>query len=200
LTFINSFLAMPAEHVYVPAMPPLMTAEDLLKPGVPERADLVRGVLVVHEPPGFRHGEITVRLTIALGTYVDTHHLGRVVAGDAGFKVQSDPDTVRGADVAFVSVERMPQESPVGFPPLGPDLVVEVLSPGDRPGETLAKIADWLSAGTRLVWVIDPERRLARIYRQDGSESILAEADALEGENILPGFACKLGAVLETTV
>src|SRR6266516_990653 len=69
---------------------------------------------------------------------------------------------------------------------------------GDRPGETLAKIADWLSAGTRLVWVIDPDRRLARIYRQDGSESILGEADALEGEDILPEFACKLGAILET--
>jgi len=197
---IDSFLAMPVEHVYVPNMTSLMTAEDLLKPGVPERADLVRGVLVVHEPPGFRHGEITVRLTIALGTYVDTRHLGRVVAGDAGFKLQSDPDTVRGADIAFVSWERMPEESPLGFPPLGPDLVVEVLSPGDRPGESLAKIADWLSAGTRLVWVIDPERRLARIYRQDGSESILGEADALEGEDILPGFACKLGAVLQTIV
>ena len=189
---------MPAEHVYVRNMSPLMTAEDLLKPGVPERADLVRGILVVHEPPGFRHGEITVRLTIALGTYVDTGHLGRVVAGDAGFKLQSDPDTVRGADIAFVSWERMPQQSPVGFPPLGPDLVVEVLSPGDRPGETLAKIADWLSAGTRLVWVIDPDRRLARIYRQDGSESIFGEADTLQGEDILPGFACTLGAVLKT--
>ena len=187
---------MPAEHVYVRNMTPLMTAEDLLKPGVPERADLVRGVLVVHEPPGFRHGEITVRLTIALGTYVDTRHLGRVVAGDAGFKLQSDPDTVRGADIAFVSWERMPQQSPVGFPPLGPDLVVEVLSPGDRPGETLAKIADWLSAGTRLVWVIDPERRLARIYRQDGSESILGADDALDGEDILPGFACNLRVIL----
>jgi len=120
---------MPAEHVYVPNMTPLMTAEDLLKPGVPERADLVRGVLVVHEPPGFRHGEISVRLTIALGTYVDSRHLGRVVAGDAGFKLQSDPDTVRGADIAFASWERLPEKSPVGFPPLGPDLVVEVLSP-----------------------------------------------------------------------
>ena len=191
---------MPAEHAYVPNMTPLMTAEDLLKPGVPERADLVRGVLVVHEPPGFRHGEVTVRLTIALGTYVDTRHLGRVVAGDAGFKLQSDPDTVRGADIAFVSWERMPEKSPVGFPPLGPDLVVDVLSPGDRPGETLAKIGDWLSAGTRLVWVIDPERRLARIYRQDGSESLLGEADALDGEDILPGFTCTFGAVLKTIV
>jgi len=187
---------MPAEHVYVPNMTPLITAEDLLKPGVPERADLVRGVLVVHEPPGFRHGEITVRLTIALGTYVDTRHLGRVVAGDAGFKLRSDPDTVRGADIAFVSWERLPQESPVGFPPLGPDLVVEVLSPGDRPGETLAKVADWLSAGTRLVWVIDSERRLARVYRADGTETTLDEEDGLDGEDVLPGFSCTLASIL----
>ncbi len=189
---------MSAEHAYVPNMTRPMTAEDLLQPDVPEHAELVCGVLVGREPPGFRHGEITVRLASALMIHVDAHHIGRVVGGDAGFKLQSDPDTVRGADIAFVSWERLPQRSPLGFPPLGPDLVVEVLSPGDRPGETLAKIADWLSAGTRLVWVIDPDRRLARIYRQDGSESILGEADALEGEDILPEFACKLGAILET--
>src|SRR6266571_4193651 len=191
---------MGAEHVYVPNMTQPMTAEDLLQPHVPKHAQLVRGVLVVREPPGFRHGEITARLASALMMHVDAHTLGRVVAGDAGFKLQSHPDTVRGADIAFVSWERLPQGSPEGFPSLGPDLVVEVLSPGDRPGETLAKVADWLSAGTRLVWVIDPERRLARIYRQDGSESILGETAALEGEDILPGFVGKLGAVLETIV
>ena len=188
---------MPAQNAYVPNVPTFLTAEDLLQSHVPDHAELVRGVLVVREPPGFRHGEITVRLASALMIHVDAHNLGRVVGGDAGFKLQSDPDTVRGADIAFVSRERLPERSPVGFPPLAPDLVVEVLSPGDRPGETLAKIADWFSAGTRLVWVIDPERRLARIYRQDGSESILGEADVLEGEGILPGFGCKLGAVLE---
>ncbi len=187
---------MPAKPAYVPNMTPLMTAEDLLKPGVPERADLVRGVLVIHEPPGFRHGEITARLTMALGNYVDTHHLGRVVAGDAGFKLQSVPDTVRGADIAFISWERMPQESPVGFPALGPDLAVEVLSPGDRPGETLAKVADWLSAGTRLVWVIDAERRLARVYRADGTETTLDAEAVLDGEDVLPGFSATVAVIL----
>src|SRR5207245_11373853 len=105
-----------------------------------------------------------------------------------------------GAVCAVVRLDGMPVVSPVGLPPRGPDLVVGVLSAGDRAGVTLAKIADWLSAGARLVWVIDPEGRLARIYRQDGSESILGEADALEGEDVLPGFTCKLGAVLETIV
>ena len=128
--------------------------------------------------------------------HVDAQSLGRVVGGDAGFRLRSDPDTVRGADIAFVSWERLPQRSPVDFPSLGPDLVVEVLSPGDRPGETLAKVADWLSAGTRLVWVIDAERRLARVYRADGSETTLDAAGVLDGEDVVPGFSCTLASIL----
>ena len=177
-------------------MPPLLTAADLLRPGMPDHADLVRGVLLVREPPGFRHGEIMVRLAIALGSHVEGQKLGRVVGGDAGFKLQSDPDTVRGADVAFVSRERLPDGCPKGFPLLGPDLAVEVLSPGDRAGETLGKVGDWLSAGTRLVWVIDPERRLARVYRADGTESTIPQDGALDGEDVVPGFSCFLSALL----
>jgi Uma2 family endonuclease len=187
---------MPSQRAYVPNMPPLMTAEDLLQPQIPEHAELVRGVLLVREPPGFSHGAITARLTVLLANHVDAHNLGLVLVGDAGFKLASDPDTVRGADVAFVRRERVPPQSPRPFPSFPPDLAIEVLSPNDRPGETLAKVADWLSAGTRLVWVIDPQRRLARIYRQDGTESILSDADMLEGEDVLPGFTRNLGTIL----
>jgi Uma2 family endonuclease len=187
---------MPAEHAYVPNMTQPMTAEDLLQPEVPKHAELVRGVLVVREPPGFRHGEITARFASALMVHVDAHSLGRVVAGDAGFKLQSHPDTVRGADIAFVRRERLPQPIPIGFALFAPDLVAEILSPGDRPGETLAKVADWLSAGTRLVWVIDAERRLARVYRADGTETTLDAEAVLDGEDVLPGFSCTLASIL----
>jgi len=74
--------------------------------------------------------------------------------------------------------------------------VVEVLSPDDRPGETLAKVGDWLEAGARLVWVIDPERRQARVYRPDGSESLIGELDRLQGEDVLSGFECQVAAIL----
>jgi len=73
---------------------------------------------------------------------------------------------------------------------------VEVLSPGDRPGETLTKVGDWLEGGTRLVWVIDPERRFARVYRHDGTETAIGDDAALDGEDVLPGFTCSLAAVL----
>ena len=83
-----------------------------------------------------------------------------------------------------------------GYAALAPDLLAEVLSPDDRPAEVLAKVADWLAAGTTLVWVIDPERSDARVYRQDGSIAVLRESDALDGEGVLPGFTCPLKDVL----
>jgi Uma2 family endonuclease len=75
--------------------------------------------------------------------------------------------------------------------------VVEILSAGDRAGEVLAKVADWLSASSQLVWVIDPDRRLARVYRQDGTEVTISQGGELDGEDVLPGFSCPLAAILE---
>jgi Uma2 family endonuclease len=75
---------------------------------------------------------------------------------------------------------------------VAPDLVAEILSPDDRPGEVRAKIAEWLTAGVRLVWELDPDRRIARIYRPDGSESLIAADGVLEGDTVLPGFRIEL--------
>ena len=187
---------MVPDPAYVPPMPALRTANDLLHPDIPERAELVRGVLVVREPPGFNHGAIVVRLASLLNDYVRAHNLGLVVAGDAGFHLASDPDTVRGADVAFVRRERLPDPPPVAFAAFAPDLAVEILSPNDRPGAVLAKVADWLSGGAHLVWVIDPTRCSARIYQEDGTELVIHEGDALNGGSVLPGFSCPLDSIL----
>jgi Uma2 family endonuclease len=176
--------------------PTLMTAAELERVAVPDkRVELVRGVLVVRELPGLRHGRVVMQLMIQLGTYVQATALGRVYA-EVGFKLASDPDTVRGPDIAFIARARLPEPEPAGFAGVAPDLVVEVLSPGDRSGQVLAKVADWLSAGTRLVWVVDPPRRLVRVYRQDGSEMIVGADGSLDGEDVLPGFACPLDSIL----
>src|SRR5438128_11977770 len=191
---------MAAERAYVPAMSPpavLMTADELLQTQVPDkRTELVRGVLVVREPAGSRHGLVTMNLGAELAVYAKQTGAGGVYAAESGFKLASNPDTVRAPDIAFVSRERLPPPSTTGYPTLAPDLAVEVLSPGDRPGDVLAKVADWLSAGTRLVWVVDPERRLARVYRLDGSETIVTTDGTLDGEDVLPGFACPLASIL----
>jgi Uma2 family endonuclease len=191
-------LVMPAERAYVPKMAAsLLTAEELLHTHLPnKRVELVRGVLVVHEPPGYEHGRITAELGFLLATHIKETRVGQLLIGDSGFKVAADPDTVRGADIAFLRSERLPDPHTRGFPALGPDLVVEVLSPSDRPGETLAKVGDWLEGGVRLVWVIDPARRLTQVYRQDGSTATIRETEPLDGEDVLPGFSCQLTAIL----
>jgi Uma2 family endonuclease len=175
-----------------------MTAVELERLSFPDKqVELVRGRLLVREPPGSWHGRISARLALRVGEYVQRHALGDVFAQDTGFKIASDPDTVRAPDLAFVARDRMDRIARRGFAELAPDLVVEVLSPDDRPGEVLAKVADWLDAGTRLVWVIDPERLEARVYRRDGTLSLLDGLASLDGEDVLPRFGCPLRDILE---
>ena len=175
----------------------VLSAEELLQLRIPDKhVELVRGRLVVREPPGLRHGVVAARLARLLANHVADGDLGIVVASETGFRLFSDPDTVRAADAAFIRRDRVPDPLPFGYATLAPDLVTEVLSPSDRPGEVMIKVGDWLSAGCHLVWVIDPARRRALVYRADGSVSLLAEQDALGGEDVLPGFSCSLTDVL----
>ena len=184
----------------------LMTSEQLLTYDAGgKRTELVRGRLMVREPAGYHHGSVAARVLVRIATFLETdqrtrataHPLGEVLAAETGFTLQRRPDTVRAPDVAFVAWERIPIER-AGFAELAPDLAVEVLSPGDRAGEVLAKVADWLNAGTSLGWVIDPARRVARVYRADGTQSVANEGDALEGEGVLPGFVMGLGGLFGT--
>ena len=174
-----------------------MTAEELLHLNLPnKRTELVRGRLIVREPAGYRHGDVAMRLGVLVGSYVYQHKLGRVFAAETGFTLERNPDTVRAPDVAYIRNERLLDPPPRGFAEIAPDFAAEVLSPDDRPGEVLAKVADWLKAGTLLVWVVDPIRQLARVYRADGSQSLVSLAESLAGAEVLPGFSCPLSDML----
>jgi Uma2 family endonuclease len=170
-----------------------MTAEDLQRLKVPDkRTELVRGRLVAREPGGALHGATANRIAYRITAHVEAHNLGRVYAAETGFKIESDPDTVRAPDVAFIPKDRLPAVEPRGYPGWAPDLAVEVLAHDDHPADTLEKVAQWLKAGALLVWVVDSERRTAHVYRADGSETLLGPSDALDGEQVLPGFLCPL--------
>lgn len=174
-----------------------LTADDLLHLRLPhKRTELVRGRLVVREPAGYRHGVIAARIAHLLVDFVEARGLGQVVGAETGFTVGRDPDTVRAPDAAFIARERLPSPTPRGFAELAPDLVVEVLSPDDRPGDVLGKVGEWLSAGSRLVWVVDAERGEARVYRADGTQAVVGPGEGLEGEDVLPGLAIPLSALL----
>src|SRR5437870_12275785 len=133
-----------------------MTADELLAmqdDGF--RYELVKGELIKMPPTGDEHGEVTVEVTTPLHLHVKKNNLGKVYAAETGFKLASDPDTVRAPDIAFVRRERVEATGTLkGYRPGAPYLVVEVLSPSDTIGKVEAKVAQWLEAGARMVWVV----------------------------------------------
>lgn len=128
-----------------------------------------------------------------LNTHARAHRFGRVFAAETGFILQRNPDTVRAPDASFVASNRLPQgELPVGFLELAPDLAVEVASPSDTAREMQEKVADWLRAGTKLVWVIYPATHSATVHVSQDQFVEVSEEGTLLGEDVIPGFTCNL--------
>jgi Uma2 family endonuclease len=160
------------------------------------RYELVKGELRKMSPTGWGHGEVVVNVTLLLGNYVKANKLGYCGGAETGFKLASDPDTVRAPDLSFISRERRPEgDAQQKFFAGAPDLAVEVLSPGDTRREVKEKVGDWLGAGTRAVWVVDPRRRTVSVYRSVKDVTFLSEADELGGGDVVPGFRCKVSEI-----
>ena len=171
----------------------LVTAAELLAmpTGMGKRYELRAGELREMSFSGWRHGKVASRLNARLDIYVEEQNLRLVFGAETGFRLASDPDTVRAPDVSFISKQKVPEREPNdGFWPGAPDLAVEVLSPGDRTGEVNEKIDAWLSAGCAAVWVVDPKRKTVTIYRSRSDIQMKAAGEVLNGDPIVPGFSC----------
>ncbi|MEM8886103.1 MAG: Uma2 family endonuclease [Planctomycetota bacterium] len=172
----------------------ITTAEELLQATEIGRCELVRGELRTMIPPSFEHGRVIMNLATPLDRHVRNQKLGVVVAAETGFVLSRDPDTVRAPDIAFLVTER--SEGPAhGYYPGAPDLAVEVLSPDDRPGYVREKVAEWLEAGARAVWVVDPGTRTIELHGTASAPIRLEEGDELVGGELLPGFRIAVRAV-----
>ena len=166
-----------------------MTAERFAELGEGRR-ELVRGVSIEMSPTGGRHGRLTALLTTFLSGHVEAHGLGAVYGAETGFLIERDPDTVRAPDVAFVAAGRVVDTDE--FLPLAPDLAVEVLSPSDRYGEVDDKVHQWLAAGARQVWVVDPAAQRVHVFRAEDHPLDLGPGDTLDGAPVLPGFTLRI--------
>ncbi len=176
-----------------------LTAEQLYAlPADGVRHELLRGTVVSEPVPSRPHGRAVARLAELLGSFVRANRLGAVYAGDAGFVLARQPDTVRGPDVAFVSAEReRAAEGQLPYFPGAPDLAIEVISPNDRTREVLGKVSDYLAAGCKLVWLVDPVREEVQVFRSPFTPRTLAADDALEAEDLLPGFSIRVAELFE---
>ncbi|MDZ7631738.1 MAG: Uma2 family endonuclease [Gemmatimonadaceae bacterium] len=174
-----------------------MTSEELARHPVPnKRTELVRGRLVIREPAKWQHGKVAARILIEIGVYLRGNPIGEVCAAETGFTLARAPDTVRAPDVAYIRADRVPTVEVIGFDEMAPDLAVEVLSAGDRAGMVRTKVAHWLRAGTRLVWLVDPRKRNAQVFRADGTSRTLTADEQLDGEDVLPGFSVPVRALV----
>jgi Uma2 family endonuclease len=173
--------------------PKLMTADELLRlPDDGMRHELIRGELTTMAPPGFEHGGLALAIGGELRAYVRTHGLGRVTS-EVGFRLSTEPDTVRAPDVAFVRRDRLPAaDAAPGYFRGPPDLAVEVISPNDLYTEVDEKVAEWLEHGTRLVFVVNPRRKIVAVHRPGQTVTILTLDDTLDGEDVVPGWSLAL--------
>ena len=174
------------------AVRPQYTPEDLLSMPDGERYELVNGNLVERDmgaESSWIGGE-TYRL---LANFVREHGLGWVFNPECGYQCFLHPRDVRRPDASFIARGRLESEAfPKGHVQIPPDLAVEVVSPNDLFYEVEEKIGEYLDAGVRLVWVVNPQERTVQVFRPDGSNTRLLENDELAGEEVIPGFRCRV--------
>ncbi len=173
----------------------LMTAEDVWglpeKPGI--RYELVAGELIEVPGASLMHAFLAKHVVNLLDSVVVAHDLGVVVGDGAAFLLRRYPDLLRIPDAAFVSWDRLPNRKlPESFVSLVPDLAVEIVSPNDRADEINEKVHEYLDAGTRLVWVLWPRRRMVSVHEPDRDVRELSVDDYLDGGDVLPGFRVRV--------
>lgn len=156
------------------------------------RYELIRGELCLMPNNSAEHGNKTIRLSAPITIFVEENHLGECFAAETHFIVERNPDTVLAPDFAFVSNECLSGIPPKGYLAIAPDLVIETRSPGDTHTEVALKVARWLQAGTKLVWVLDPASRTLTVHRSGISPRILGVEDILTGDDVLPGFSLSM--------
>lgn len=181
---------VPLERVLAHPAPGTATPDDVLRlcDGEPKRlCELVDGVLV-EKAMGNRESRLAFWLGIRLAEYVEKHNSGVLTGADGPYSLEDDQ--IRFPDVAFISWDNIPPDADPNTPM--PDwtisLAVEAISPGNTRGEMKRKLKDYFAAGVKLVWYIYPIERVVRVYTSEEDYQTLADADELDGGDVLPGF------------
>jgi Uma2 family endonuclease len=165
-----------------------LTITDLREAGYDLPGELVRGQFISMTPTGQIHAAVELNLAFALKSFVQDNHLGRVMTGEVGIITQRSPDTVRGADVAYVSYERLKGASAEGYLDVAPELIAEIVSPNDRWTDINEKLEEYFAVGVLTVWIVDPRERRVYVYRSPTRIEKLGPADVLVVEDFLPGL------------
>jgi len=169
------------------------TDEELMRIKHEGKVELVDGEVRLMTPAGGRQGRVSARLAVRLGSYILRHNLGEIFDAQTGFRPR---DTMLAPDFSFVSRERLgPENVPDGFLHIPPDLAVEVLGLNETFADYEEKVAEYLSWGVRLIWLVDPNTETVMVIRQKGERQVLKGKDVLSGEDVVPGFKIRVKTI-----
>ncbi|RME51591.1 MAG: Uma2 family endonuclease [Caldilineae bacterium] len=174
-----------------------ITGEELAMMDDVGPCELVEGRIAPMVPTGDEHGGVEITLGALLHNFAKTHNLGKVRVGEVGIYIRRNPDTVRAADILFISNERYAQKGESAYLDVAPDLVVEIMSPGDVWSNVMQKLREYLGIGVRVVWIVDPPSRSVYAYRALTDVREFTAGDALSGDDVLPGFSVKVSEIFE---
>jgi len=179
---------------FVEYAPKLFTVADVaeLPSELPSGAvlyELDNGRLLTMPPPGDIHGAVESNLVTALKIQGEHRGLGKARSGDVGVILWRNPDRLVGADAVFIANTSLPiRHSSEGYLETIPDLAVEVRSKNDTQPAVQRKVDDYLTAGVKVVWVVDPAARTVTVHRRDTQLQVYLEDDTLTVEDVIPGF------------
>jgi Uma2 family endonuclease len=174
------------------------TPEDLLHMPDGSRYELIDGRLVERNISA-ESSHVAANLIWLVSNHVYPQKLGKVFATDCGYQIFPDePNRVRYPDGSYIARARLTAAGlPKGHIRIAPDLAIEVVSPHDTAEEVETKRVSLMQAGTKLLWVVYPETRTVHVSRQTGNPSMLTDADVLNGEDVLPGFTCRVADLFD---
>ena len=159
------------------------------------RYELVDGKVVEMAPANEEHGAVALNIGTGFNLYSRQHGRGRATV-ETGHVLRHGPDTVRGPDVTFFLTGKDEWESLSNrFSAVAPDIAVEVFSPSNTAAEMGRKVAEYLAAGSRRVWVAYPSRRSVVVHRADGATITYTGDDTITDEDLLPGFSLPLSDI-----
>ncbi len=174
---------------------PLLTAEQFVALPDGEQYELLDGELV-ERVVGQESSMIAILVAQTLANFVYPSRIGYIFDGSLGLKIfPNRPRRIPRADLTFIRRSRLPQGPSGGLLEVAPDLVVEVVSPGDEASMLERKLSDYREAGIPLIWVIYPATRQVHVIQENGPEHTRGQQDVLTGEPVLPGFSCPVGSL-----
>lgn len=173
-----------------------LDSELLDTPEVPSGFELVDGELQ-ELAVGAKSSWVGGRMHALLDQFCRSNNLGWTFPQETTYRGIGKRRSVRKPDASFIRLGRLKNEEiPDEDLRIAPDLAVESVSPNDTVCRLNDKVEEYLQAGVRLVWVIDPMTRIAFVHRPDGTVRKVLEDQELDGEDVIPGFRSRLGDVL----